>query len=265
MFFHFKLFYFINSVGEVIGVCAGILQHADLAFFGMYVVKSDYRGRGVGQKIWKKVMERIGDRNAATNPVPEQTQNYKDRGGFPIQCDWGSVVYELRDVSLSNMTGESPPGVGVDLVSPDDVNLIKSVAEYDADVIGFPRNELFPILFKDKESIMVVAKNLRDDTVCGYGIIKQSIKNFALIGPLYADDKSIAELILYHLVKAFPVAVKEGVTLMAVDCNRDALGMWERLGFHRHRSTCLRLYRHREVKCHFEKVFVLFNDNFCVF
>lgn len=254
---------FVFILGKIIGLCAGILQKDDLAFVGMYVVKSNLRGLGIGKNLWNRVMERVGDRNAAINTRLENVENYRDRGGFPIVCDRGSVTFTMKDVCSCKMINELP-GVDVNLVKSHDANLIKGIADYDANIIGFSRDRLFPILSKEKESVIVAARNSGDNSICGYGIIKQAMNNMAFVGPLYADEKTIAELILYHLIKAFPEATKDGLVLETVDCNEDALSTWERLGFQRY-SRCFRLYRHKEVNFDFKKVFVLFSETFCVF
>ena len=253
----------VTDDGLVIGVCAGILQHHDLAFIGMYAVKSTFQRRGIGRKIWNKVMERVGDRNAGVNPVPEMLENYRDRAGFPIQSDWLSVVCVAKEVLTSEMISEIP-GVDVNVISSEDDETTHSAAEYDSQVFGFSRGRLIPILCREEDSITVIATKSHDNSVCGYGNIKKNIKGNALVGPLFADDSCIAELVLYHLIKSFPEAESKGVTLMAIDCNQDALDMVEKLGFRKEPGTA-RLYRSEEVDVQFNKVFAQHNLNFSVF
>lgn len=208
-------------------------------------------------------MERVGDRNAGVNPVPDMLENYRDRAGFPIQCDWLSVVCTARQLPTSEMLSELP-GISVTVVDPDDELIKRAVAEYDSRVLGFHRGRLLPIVCLEKDSVTVVATKSHDDSVCGYGNIKENIKGNALVGPLFADDNCIAEVILYHLVKNFPFAESKGVTLMTVDCNQESLEMVERLGFKREPGTA-RLYRSEEVEVQFNKVFAQHNLNFSVF
>lgn len=253
----------VTNDGTVIGVCAGVLQHGDLAFIGMYAVRSTFQRRGIGRKIWDKVMARVGDRNAGVNPVPEQLSNYRDKAGFPIQSDWRSVVCIAKEVLTTEMATEIQ-GVAVSVVTPDDADMVKAVTAYDFDVLGFSRERLIPIQCAEEDSVTVAGTREQDGSVCGYGCIRQNIKGNAHVGPLYADDSVVAELILNHLVKSFPVAESKGVTLMTVDCNEDCLSMVERLGFVKLPGT-ERLYRSGEVDVHFRKVFAQHNLNFSVF
>lgn len=208
-------------------------------------------------------MERVGDRNAGVNPVPEQLENYRDRAGFPIQCDWLLVVCVAKEIRMSEMLNELP-GINVTVVEPEDSEAVNKITQYDADVFGFSRGRLISILCREKDSVTVMATNAHDDSVCGYGTIKQNIKGNALVGPFYADNSSIAELILYHMVKAFPTAQSKGVTLMTVDCNEDAIALVDKLGFEREPGTA-RLYRSEEVEVQFQKIFGQHNLNFSVF
>lgn len=208
-------------------------------------------------------MERIGDRNAGVNPVPEQLENYRDRAGFPIQSDWLSVVCVAKEIPLSEMLTELP-GISIKVLEPEDSEATNKTTQYDAEVFGFSRGRLISLLCREKDAVTVIATNTHDDLVCGYGTIKQNIKGNALVGPWYADNSSIAELILYHMVKAFPPAQSKGVTLMTVDCNEDAIALVDKLGFKREEGTA-RLYRNEEVEVQFQKVYGQHNLNFSVF
>ena len=208
-------------------------------------------------------MERVGDRNAGVNPVPEQLANYRDRAGFPIQSDWLSVVCVAKKIPVSKMLTELP-GINAKVLEPEDFEEVNKVKQYDADVLGFSRSRLISLLCREKDTVTVVATNSHDDSVCGYGTIKQNIKGNALIGPLFADNSSVAELIIYHMVKAFPMAEAKGVTLMTVDCNEDSLALVDKLGFKKEPGT-ERLYRSEEVEVQFKKIFGQHNLNFSVF
>lgn len=254
---------------RVIGVCAGVLQHDNLAFIGMYVVKSTFQRRGIGRKIWDKVMERVGDRNAGVNPVATQLENYRDRAGFPIQSDLCSVVCIADQLLTSDMTTELP-GVDVCVLSPEDTDVVKAVSGYESNVLGFTRERLMPILCAEKDSVTVVATKAHDNSVCGFGSIRQNINGNAHVSPLFADDHIIAEVILYHLKKAFPVAESKGVTMMIVDCNEAAMAMVDKLGFCKEPGTA-RLFRIEDVdsglkkEIQFKKLFAQNNSNFSVF
>ncbi|XP_035215507.1 uncharacterized protein LOC118189073 [Stegodyphus dumicola] len=252
----------VTNDGEILGVCAGVLQNEDLAFIGLYVVKSSYQRKGIGKRIWDTVMERVGLRNAGVNPVPEQLANYRDRAGFGVQTSWCSVVCVARDVLTSELC-TNIPDVEIQVLKPGD-DIIDEVTLYDADVYGFSRRNLVKLLCEEGDSITVAAIKVGERKVCGYGCIKENIKGNALVGPLYADETDIAELILYYLIKAFPLAESRGVTMTTIDCNQSAMDMTEKAGFFKEPGIA-RLYTKEEVNVKFEKVFGQHNLNFSVF
>lgn len=245
----------------MIGACAGVLQNEDLAFVGLYVVKNSYRRRGIGMKIWNAVMERIGNRNVGVNPVPQQLENYRDKSGFPVQTSWCSKVSVVDKVDTTKLSHDLPDVV-VSQLSSGDVDIVDKVVAYDADVCGFTRGDLVPLLCEQEDSATVVA--LKDGEVCGYGNIKKNIKGNTIIGPLYADSGEIAEKILDELVKAFPLARDEGALIFTVDNNGSAMDILDKLGFE---TDCVisRLYRKEEVDVKFDKIFAQYNLNFSIF
>lgn len=55
---------FMSFIGTILGMCGGVFVHPSIAFIGLYAVRPEYHGKGIGIKIWKKVMEHIGGQNA---------------------------------------------------------------------------------------------------------------------------------------------------------------------------------------------------------
>ncbi|GIY76150.1 hypothetical protein CDAR_461021 [Caerostris darwini] len=190
----------VTDNGTVIGACAGVLQNEDLAFVGLYVVKSTYRRQGIGRKIWDAVMKRVGERNAGVNPVPNQLENYRDRSGFPVQTSWCSIVTKAKEIDLKQFS-DDPSEVNVQVLTLENNDTLNNVICYDADVCGFSRGNLIPILCQQKDSITMVAINAEDNDVCGYGNIRKNIKGGVIVGPLYADSSEIAEKSLVNSLK----------------------------------------------------------------
>ncbi|XP_055930946.1 uncharacterized protein LOC129961208 isoform X2 [Argiope bruennichi] len=253
----------VTDDGMVLGSCAGVLQNDDLAFIGLYVVKSAYRRHGIGRKIWNAVMKRVGDRNAGVNPVPEQLENYRDRSGFPVQTSWCSIVSHTKSMDMSLFTANDLD-INLQRLILEDNDTLNEVICYDADVCGFSRGNLVPLLCSQKDSVTMVATKTDSNEICGYGNIRKNIKNGAIVGPLYADSAEIAEKILYELVKAFPIGEIEGIMMMAIDCNLPAMKMMDKLGFQTLEGIA-RLYRDEEVHVKYEKVFSQHSLNFSIF
>lgn len=61
----------------MVGSCAAIRQREDLYFVGLYAVRTELQGRGIGMKMWEYAMKRVGDSNAALNAVPKHLSTYR--------------------------------------------------------------------------------------------------------------------------------------------------------------------------------------------
>ncbi|GBM19474.1 hypothetical protein AVEN_119498-1 [Araneus ventricosus] len=208
-------------------------------------------------------MKRVGDRNAGVNPVPEQLENYRDRSGFLVQTSWCSVVANTKSMDMA-LFAANDLDINVQRLTLKDNDTLNNVICYDADVCGFSRGNLVPLLCNQKDSATIVATKADSDEICGYGNIRKNIKNGAIVGPLYADSAEIAERILYELLKAFPIGEVEGIIMMAIDCNLLAMKMMDKLGFQSGNGIA-RLYRKEEVHVKYEKVFSQHSLNFSIF
>lgn len=58
-----------------------VVNHtADFAFLGLYIVRSDFRGQGIGLGLWTHALKHAGDRTVGLDGVPEQQENYRTSG-----------------------------------------------------------------------------------------------------------------------------------------------------------------------------------------
>lgn len=49
------------------------------AFIGLYAVRPKYQGLGIGMKLWNKMLEHVGDRNAGLHAVPKHRKTYQEK------------------------------------------------------------------------------------------------------------------------------------------------------------------------------------------
>lgn len=77
----------------MIGVCASPIGPQDTAFFGLYGLRAEYRGRGVGTKLFQRCLDYIGpERNIGLYAAQSMQQKYMERGGFTIREHVSSVT-----------------------------------------------------------------------------------------------------------------------------------------------------------------------------
>ncbi|CAL1266662.1 unnamed protein product, partial [Larinioides sclopetarius] len=68
--------------GKLIGSCCATRLTPELGFMGLYVVLEEYRGRGIGSKLWRAAKEHRGDRNIGLHAELSMLKKYREREGF---------------------------------------------------------------------------------------------------------------------------------------------------------------------------------------
>lgn len=76
--------FFVASDNDGPVAAISVVNHSDaMAFLGLYLVRPDYRGRGIGFSLWQHALAHAGDRAVALDGVPAQQANYQ-RSGFVL-------------------------------------------------------------------------------------------------------------------------------------------------------------------------------------
>lgn len=235
-----------------------------MAFLGLYAVRRKYRKRGIGVRIWKMAIEHVGNRNAGLNSVPEHLRTYRDLAGFRVVSKWQTIVCESTNVDTSSLT-QSISDVEVETADDDS---LPDLIQYDRGVHGFYRSKIVSLTLKEKNCLNLIAYHQNSESdgryVCGYGCIKENIQGTAMVGPLYADNVEVAEVLMVKLVSSFEMARENGLTMAIIDCNVDALLLADKLGLQM-KTKVPRCYVREEVDVVFEKVFGHHALNFSTF
>ncbi|XP_035215509.1 uncharacterized protein LOC118189074 [Stegodyphus dumicola] len=204
-------------------------------------------------------MEHSGTRNAALNAVPGKLELYRDRGGFPIvESEWVCIVNETHEnVHPENLSDIVPDGVEIQDFHESHLPLIY---EYDLNLIGYNRELALKLNCQEKDSKSFVA--IKDGACVGFGTIKISCQEASQVGPLYANDSSVAEVLLKKLVFSLPQA--KGFAMMTISTNVPANELIKKIGCPM-AEECPRLYRKEKLNVDISKVFAHFDLNFSPF
>ncbi len=97
-------------------------------------------------------------------------------------------------------------------------------------------------LFTEGESAALVALDLEeaDDqagtaySVLGYGCLRTNNIGKAMLGPLYADNDAVAELLMRRLFSALPGPFSRGLLYMSLDSNPGGERIADKLGLVQH-------------------------------
>lgn len=197
--------FFIGYIGnKPIAAISNVSYGPAFSFIGLYIVVPEYRGKGYGYQIWQHAMQHKAN-NSGLDGVLEQQSNYHKRG---FHRAYKHIRYKMQPCNLEYRNR----------------GCLHSVADIDwqqllkFDRLGFPakREEFlrawtssyFTLVYRDHAEIR------------GFGTIRQCRDGYK-IGPLFAEDRDIAQDIIVGLVNS--LSQPGSVYLDIPDLNPDAL------------------------------------------
>lgn len=173
--------------GEVIAAIAASAYGATLGLLSLYIVRPQFRGQGYGLALWQAAMSYLDGRTVGLDAVAAQQENYA-RSGF--KAVYRNLYY------LGHGGGPAPAGI----VSLSSGNFAEVVA-YDAAFFPTPRTRFLGCWLNPPAG---AARGVFDHgNLAGYGVIRPCHRGYK-IGPLFADNLSIAASLLQGLIAQVP-------------------------------------------------------------
>lgn len=180
-----KCFYQANPQGMFIGklgnqaiACASAMKYDNqLAHFGLYLVKKEFRHQGYGFQVTQARLAYVSGCNIGLDGVIEMADIY-GRIGFVTQFRNHRYIVQP---SSSSITANNI--VAVNKVNFDDL------VNYDAAIFSALRKQ-FLKAWISAETHHAVAY-VKNNKLLGYGVIRQCVQNYK-IGPLFADSLEVA-------------------------------------------------------------------------
>ena len=202
-------------IGELEGAPAATIScvnYSDyFSFLGFYIVRADLRGRGYGLQIWNAAIAHAGSRVIGLDGVVAQQKNYQ-RSGF-----------ELAYANIRYGGTVAAPAVPPRVVALSEVPMA-AVEAYDATVFPAPRPAFLRAWINAPGHSGRAL--VRDGALVGWGVIRPCRQGHK-IGPLVADDRATAEVVLSALL----ADVGGGEIFLDVPAiNRDAVALAQDLG-----------------------------------
>ncbi|MBR1283340.1 GNAT family N-acetyltransferase [Bradyrhizobium sp. AUGA SZCCT0177] len=204
--------FFIGELDGAPAATVSCVNYSDhFSFLGFYIVRADLRGRGYGLGIWNAAIAHAGPRVIGLDGVVAQQQNYR-RSGF-----------ELAYANIRYGGTVAAPAVPSGVVALTELPLA-AVAAYDATVFPAPRTAFLRAWINAPGHSGRAL--VRDGALAGWGVIRACRKGHK-IGPLVADDRATAEVVLSALL----ASVGGGEIFLDVPgINRDAVALAQDLG-----------------------------------
>ncbi|KAF8794615.1 hypothetical protein HNY73_002582 [Argiope bruennichi] len=249
----------VNQVGKVVGVCSTVKNSENLYFGGMFIVQEKSRDADVGRKLTNECHEHAGNSNIGVNCSRTKMGLFKRRGVEIIETDWKSLEYETYNpVKPCVLSDDLPAGVEI---LPFQASYMEAVLTYDRLLVGYERRSTIETSCTDKECNKTLVA-MKDGRCVGFGSIKLNILGLGRVGPLYADDASIAEAMVKRLITDMPEA--NGFTMVTVSSNILGNMILEKLQIPVH-DNIYRLYKKEKLKVDTNKIFAHFDIDFSFF
>jgi len=179
--------------GELIGGGAITSYGGEFGFMGFFIVRPQYRGRGLGNGLWHARRDRLLARLRPGAGIGMDgvftMQDYYAAGGF---------VFSHRDLRFRV---EMPARPATALASREDIVPLAAVAfdqvlDYDRSCFPASRPTFLRGWISQPDALALGCQ--RDGRLSGYGVVRRC-REGCKIGPLFADDARAAEALYAHL------------------------------------------------------------------
>ena len=177
--------------GEMIGSGSIVSYNGEFGFMGFFILKPEYRGRGIGSKFWyyrrDKLLKRLKPNAAIGMDGVFDMQSFYAKGGFK---------FSHRNIRMEGFNIQSDMQSDIQLFEVSEFS-DEELLKFDRGHFGFDRNKfIIPWLKSDKHYTLGTRK---DGRLAGIGTVRKCRKGFK-IGPLFADVPEIAEQIFIGLL-----------------------------------------------------------------
>jgi len=181
--------------GELIGGGAIISYQGEFGFMGLFIVRSEFRGRGLGDTLWHALRERLLARLRPGAGIgldgASAMQDYYAKGGF---------VFSHRNLRFRTELPERlvTPNVGNQDIVPLAGVPFDQVLDYDRSCFPAPRVTFLKGWLSQPEATALGCR--RAGNLSGYGVVRRCGLGHK-IGPLFADDLQAAQALYARLAE----------------------------------------------------------------
>jgi hypothetical protein len=211
---------------DLIGGGTIISYDGRFGFMGLFIVRRDQRGHGLGAQLWHYRLNRLQGRLAPGAAIGMDgvlaMKPFYERGGFVFAHD------DVRYQGIAN--GTTDPAV-----RPIDPSMFASVETFDRSHVPAPRAPfLRRWIFQPGAHALALHEN---GQIAGYGVARPALTGYKL-GPVFAKRADIAERLISSLMACIP---GEQVQLDVPEPNQSGTRLAEKFGL-KNVFGCARLY-----------------------
>ena len=233
-------FYGIYLDHVLIGGGAIVSYNRAFGFMGLFIVQPEYRGQGIGEKLWylrrDTLLQRLNDDAPVGMDGVVAMQPFYQKGGFEIA--FKDERYEKMGIALD-------VDARITTVTTADFD---NILAYDTQCFGFPRPQfLKPWLNKPTHKVFRYTAN---NELKGFAVLRKVTRGFK-IGPLFADAADVAEALYRGCLNA---AQGENIYLDIPMSNQGAIDMVKKYEA-KYIFECARMYYGKPPKTNMDKVY----------
>ena len=195
---------------EPVACLAAVAYDERFGFIGLYIVKPEFRGKGLGMRIWQHGMRYLGDRNIGLDGVVAQQANYR-KSGFRLA--YRNIRYQGR-----------VDGIGCAHVTAAADVPFEQLLAYDRQCFPAARERFVSAWIAQPDAVALATVDA--GRVAGYGVVRRCEAG-CKIGPLFADDAGVATGLFRALAACMPGEV---IMLDVPETNLAAVALAERHG-----------------------------------
>lgn len=188
-----KGFFTAASGGEPLGFISAVAYGENYGFVGFFVVKPELRGHRIGVELGRAALARLDGRNIGIDGVLNKVKNYQAFG------------FKMAHKNSRYMGENRRPQASADVTDIKQAPL-SAVLEYDAECFGQPRVKFVKSWIAQPASFgaTVLAGGGK---LGGYAMARKCRDGYK-IGPLFADDETLAARLLDALLARLPEGEK---------------------------------------------------------
>jgi predicted acetyltransferase len=171
-------FYAARARGEIVGTFSVVKYSSDYAFAGFFIIRPDWRGRGVGLAIQHYIDTQFAGFNVGIDGVLAMQEKYS-RAGYKLAygneryagtAKAGELAERCRRISSSDFDG---------------------IVDFDTKCFPAERKNFLKLWLTQKDATTLLSED-DDGRLCGYGVVRKCFQGNR-IGPLFAETPEVAK------------------------------------------------------------------------
>jgi hypothetical protein len=227
--------------GRLAGCLSAVSYDGRFGFIGLYIVVPEWRGQGIGWRLWTQGMQRLAGHLVGLDGVPAQQDNYR-KSGFVLA--WRNVRY----AGTAHHAASAADARAATIVALADIEFAALCAD-DRRVFPAPRERFLRAWIGMPDAAALAC--VEGARIAGWGVIRRCREGHK-IAPLVAGTKAVATLLYAALCSRVPEG--DAVYLDVPLPNSEAVALAESHGMRGVFETA-RMYTGAAPACELGRVF----------